>query len=825
MFDKYAYLLYDYAAKNKRLVQSVLLLLIIISLACLFFVKYESNMMEHMLPKNKVISRSMEFFRNSNIAGKVIVSLELTAPEKNENDLLREIDLLADSLDKSLFPQVTVGISEAAFAKDIDVMFKNLPEMISEKELSQIDSWINQDYISQKLHGAYLQLLKPQGILLGSILRSDPLGLRLLVLEKLKSLSSSTGYDVEIKDGHFVSRDRRHAMLIAKTVIPITDTEGGKRMIASLKKSLKTLPGYIRADIICGHAHTVSNEKLIKRDITFISIVAAVVLILLYVFVIRDFSAVLIFLTPVAAILFSINLSYFFLGNLSYWVIGLGSTVAGITIDYGTHVYFAARGKDDPAPFVKHVIKPVSFGAFTTIAIFIAFFFSGIKGYNQLAVFTIISIILSTIISIFVLPHIIMKTGNGSSFTDRTAERLENRNLSSGLIILLWLFLTLVLAYFSVYVGFEKDIKKIDGTEKDIIQAEERFQKTWGGEKTPAVLVVNSKDYEDALEINEKIYKEGVQAIGAEHFTSMASLWQSKKTRKENFERWKNFWTEERKQKLRKLLLQEGKKYNFSKKAFDPFFISLKEYSGNDPFNNTPLPPLDRGETHHPLKKGDVGGFSDEITGRPDINLFERFIQKTNDDYMLMSFFPDTKEYVDSMNKISSRYPDTYMVSAAVLSNTLSEVVSKDLKLMTWIAAISVIALTYLCFFNFRETLIALVPPLTSIVWLFGLMSLFGLSINAANMIAGVLAIGLASDYGIFMTYRSRGEMKTGTVLAIILCTVTTLIGAGVLIFAKHPALSSVGITMVIGVSAGFFSSVFVVPKLAALFAGRTNKE
>ena len=812
MFDKYAYLLYDYAAKNKRLVQSVLLLLIIISLACLFFVKYESNMMEHMLPKNKVISRSMEFFRNSNIAGKVIVSLELTALEKNENDLLREIDLLADSLDKSLFPQVTVGISEAAFAKDIDVMFKNLPEMISEKELSQIDSWINQDYISQKLHGAYLQLLKPQGILLGSMLRSDPLGLRLLVLEKLKSLSSSTGYDVKIKDGHFASRDGRHAMLIAKAVTPITDTEGSKKMIASLKKSLKTLPGYIRADIICGHAHTVSNEKLIKRDITFISIVAAVVLILLYVFVIRDFSAVLIFLTPVAAILFSINLSYFFIGNLSYWVIGLGSTVAGITIDYGTHVYFAARGKDDPAPFVKHVIKPVSFGAFTTIAIFIAFFFSDIKGYNQLAVFTIISIILSTIISIFVLPHIIMKTGNRTSFTDRAVERLENRNLSSGLIILLWLFLTLVLAYFSVYVGFEKDIKKIDGTEKDIIQAEERFQKIWGGEKTPAVLVVNSKDYEDALEINEKIYKEGVQAIGAEHFTSMASLWPSEKTRKENFERWKNFWTEERKQKLRKLLLQEGKKYNFSKKAFDPFFISLKEYSSNDPFNNTPLTlyePL--ATSHRPLDRGE--------TPSADINLFERFIQKTNDGYRLVSFFPDTKEYVDSMNKISSRYPDTYMVSAAVLSNTLSEVVSKDLKLMTWIAAISVIALTYLCFFNFRETLIALVPPLTSIVWLFGLMSLLGLSINAANMIAGVLAIGLASDYGIFMTYRSRGEMKTGTVLAITLCTVTTLIGAGVLIFAKHPALSSVGITMVIGVGAGFFSSVFVVPKLCGLMA------
>ncbi|RJQ13957.1 MAG: hypothetical protein C4560_13270 [Nitrospiraceae bacterium] len=793
MFDKYAGRLYDFTARKKRPVRFILVLLVIVSLAALYFVEYESSM-DNILPRNDVLDRNMEFFRNSNVAGKVIVSMELTGPGKDMNDLFKEIDLLAGSLDKNLFPEVTVGISESAFAGDIDVMFKKLPEMLSGEELSQIDSWVNQESISRKLHDAYLQLLKPQGMLFGSMLRSDPLGMRMLVLEKLKSLSSSTGYNVEIKDGHFVSRDGRHAMLIAKAAVPVTDSAGSKKLLASLKKNLETLPGHIRADIICGHSHTVSNEKLIKGDIVFISIIAAVAMLLLYGLVIRDISAVTIFMIPVVAIVLSIDLSYLLLGKLSYWVIGLGSTVAGIATDYGTHVYFAAQGKNDPAPFVKHVIKPVSFGAFTTIAIFIAFFFSGIKGYNQLAVVTIISIVLSTLISIYVLPHLLLKTYGKAAFADRIAEKLENSNLSGGPAVLAWLFLTIALTYFSVSVEFERDIKNIDGTEKEIINAEERFQKTWGGEKTPAVFVVNSADYEDALVKNEKIYRDAVRAIGADNFTSMASLWPSGKTGKENRERWNMFWTEERKQRLRDLLLQEGKKYNFSGNAFDPFFEGLK---GNH-FDNTPLPPLDRGE---------IGN-----------SLFERFVQKTDSGYRLISFFPDTKEYVDSMNEISRRYPDTYLVSATVLSSTLSGLVSSDLKLMIWIAAISVVLMTYLCFFNIRETMIALVPPLTSIVWLFGFMALFGLSINAANMIAGVLVIGLNSDYGIFMTFRGRKEMNTGTVMAITICTATTLIGAGVLIFAKHPALSSVGITMVIGLCAGFFSSVMVVPKLCGIF-------
>src|SRR3989304_5877290 len=89
------------------------------------------------------------------------------------------------------------------------------------------------------------------------------------------------------------------------------------------------------------------------------------------------------------------------------------------------------------------------------------------------------------------------------------------------------------------------------------------------------------------------------------------------------------------------------------------------------------------------------------------------------------------------------------------------------------------------------------------------------------SLLFRVLVIGLTSDFGIFMVFRSREDVRAGTVLAITLCTVTTVMGAGVLIFARHPALFSVGSTMVIGVSTGFLSSLFVVPKLCELTPGR----
>lgn len=782
IFDKYASLLYDYTATHKRHVRFILLFLFVISIPVPFFLPYEISI-DKMLPQNEVIVRSMDFLRNADIAGKVIISLELTSQEKGTDDLIREIDNLAGIIDKNIFPEITVGISESEITKDMDVIFKSLPSMLSESDLAQIDSWINRDYISKKLQDAYLLLLKPQGVFINQMLRSDPLGLKLLLLERLESLKSSTGYDVEIEDGYFISKDRKHAMLIAKSSVSVTDTEGSKRLISYLKEDLQRLPDYISADIISGHNHTVSNERLIKRDIIFLSITVAIAMLILYGLVIRDFSTILIFLIPVTAILFSINLSYILLGKLSYWVIGLGSTVAGITIDYGTHIYFAVRGKPDPAPFVKHLIKPIIFGALTTVAIFIAFSFSSIEGYKQLAAFSIICVILSTLISIFVLPHLISsKTGNNHYITGRIIEKITNRDFSNRFTVVIWIVITLVLAYFSIQVEFEREIKKMDGTEKYIIQAEERFHETWGGKKPLAVAVINSKNYEDALELNERFYKEAVAAVGRENFTSIAVLLPSKKTVIENAEHWRNFWTEERKQKLKKLLQEEGSKYNFSENAFEPFFASLKS---------------------------DVKSI-DQST----LKLSEKFVKKTVNGYQIISFFPDIKEFVDPLNKITQGYPDTYLVSNTILSETVSKEVSADLKLMILIATISIFILTFLCFLNIRETLIAIVPPLTSVVWLLGLMAISGISINVANMIAGVLVIGLSSDYGIFMTYRSRGEMESGTIFAITLCTVTTLIGSGVLIFAQHPALSSVGLTMVVGVGVGFLSSMLVVPEL-----------
>jgi predicted exporter len=99
-----------------------------------------------------------------------------------------------------------------------------------------------------------------------------------------------------------------------------------------------------------------------------------------------------------------------------------------------------------------------------------------------------------------------------------------------------------------------------------------------------------------------------------------------------------------------------------------------------------------------------------------------------------------------------------------------------------------------------------------------------GLTLDAPSLISAMVAVGLCIDYGIFMVYHCHYRLETGTVTAVTLSALTTLIGAGALLFARHPLLFSIGSTMVTGVLAGYLSSMLVLPSLYHRFAENAGR-
>ena len=195
-------------------------------------------------------------------------------------------------------------------------------------------------------------------------------------------------------------------MLVLQTPVTITDASGARELVLYLRERLEDLPDYVSADIIAGHLHTISNEDVIKRDVWLALGIAGAAFFFLFVFLFRDIRAAMLFLLPVASVLVAINLSNLLLSHLSYFIVGMGGVVAGISVDYGIHVYMAVRSGDGRADAVKRVAKPVVTGALTTLSVFAAFFFSSVQGYHQLALFSILSIALCLACALFLLPHL-----------------------------------------------------------------------------------------------------------------------------------------------------------------------------------------------------------------------------------------------------------------------------------------------------------------------------------------------------------------------------------------------------------------------------------
>jgi predicted RND superfamily exporter protein len=64
------------------------------------------------------------------------------------------------------------------------------------------------------------------------------------------------------------------------------------------------------------------------------------------------------------------------------------------------------------------------------------------------------------------------------------------------------------------------------------------------------------------------------------------------------------------------------------------------------------------------------------------------------------------------------------------------------------------------------------------------------------------------------MLYSFHHELDTGTEKAIWVSALTTIVGAFSLLFASHPVLYAIGLTLTIGLTAGYLAAQFIVPAL-----------
>jgi uncharacterized protein len=792
----------NFIRNKKKLITGLLGLLMLICLIGLKFIKYNNNI-ELMLPADSQVQQSMRFLRESNFSDKLVISLKLNGHQHSTDDLILATDQLASSINSPLVKQVIGNISSANFMQEMIFFLQYSPQLLGPESLIKLKKQLEPPAIKERLGFIYRQSLSPGSSFTMPFLRADPLNLSSEILGNIQKLSQASGYDITINNGHFVSKDGRAAIIIIKTSVLLTEGFGSRKIVNYLQEKLRSVPNYINADIIAGHMHTVKNEDIIKKDIWFTSVIAALGFLLLFLFIFRDWRALIIFLMPLGAVLVSTGAAFLVFHNLSYFVIGLSTVIAGITIDYGIYVYMAVRKAGNSPETLRMIIRPVIFGALTTISVFSVFFFSSVKGYHQLAFFSNFTIILCLGFALLILPHYIKEEAvnlrKHQIPDDETKGKLSKKIIPSVpdyLWLSSWCIILIIMLGLSTRVRFNNDISQFDGAGSQVAKSEEEFHRSWGNRDLPAVFVVSANTLKEAYELNEQVYVTAVKAIGKENFNSLASIWPGIFKRKANLQAWNEFWSPKKKKEFQNMLLEYGQPYNFSDQAFAPFIQQLYAQTDQE------LEP-----------KGLV--FFEQLK--------EQFMLKKNNTYQMLSFFPDERGYITKLTKIKDDFPGTFLVSRKNFSQQVSQALSGEFLFLGLLAIISIIGLTFLLLKDLRLTTLAMVPVATALALITGVTHLLGLSLNIPSVIAAMVVVGIVSDYGMFMVYYCKYRYQAGTIVAVTLAAVTTLIGAGALIFAQHPVLFSIGVTLVTGVLSGYLSSLLIIPVAYRLWKVKDN--
>jgi len=793
VFDKYFSIISDYVSAHKRQAAIIVISLVILSSLGTLFIKYDNNI-ELMLPKDGAVLLSLRFLRQSHFSDKAIISLGLNSSQQTTAELILAANNLVGQLNSPLILKVSSGIAGNNPQEQINEYLKFAPQLIPPDELAKTDSQLNTVEINKKLGSAYNKLLTPGGSFLMPFIQADPLGIKTGILGNLNQISNAMGYNIIIEDGHFLSRDKKHTFLIVNTNAALTDGFSARKLVNFLKDKLRLLPKYIDADIIAGHMHAVSNEDIIKKDIQRTAGIAMIAFLAVFLFTFRDLRALIFLIIPLGAVVIAMNISALVFGKLSYFIIGLGAVIIGVADDYGIHAYVAVHTSGSKKA-INQIAKPLTIAAATTISVFATFFFSSIQGYHQLALFAISSIILCLLFVLLIFPHLLKNKTTPKTIPAQIVK--PQAIIPDKLYIWSWILIIIILAGFSFKSRFNSDISQFDASSKDIVKAEDEFNRIYGRGEQPAMLVTSADNLDQALEKNEKLYLQAWPFIGKENLASFSLLWPSLKTRRANALFWEKFWRGRREEELKLLLDQNALQYNFSKDAFQPFFDNL--YLGTDPAQSPDNLELFK-------------------------NIKERFIQKNQVGWQILSFFPDKDEFTAYLVKLSRKIPGTFVVSRKAFSKAISNSITREVIFLSLLAAVLVLALTAVLLKNVKLTLISLVSVVSAIISITGTFSIFGIALNAAAVIASMMVVGLCIDYGVFMLYSFKHELNTGTVKAIWVSALTTLIGAFSLLFARHPVLFSVGLTLVAGLLGGYISSQTVIPALYRVFIEKKTK-
>ena len=730
-----------------------------------------------MLPASPEILQKFRFLQGKSSQFNIILHIQ-ALPGTGEELGVEKIESLCRDLRKDkTFLRVESGRKNGLTSKEMDSSLLSLPLLFDEKFEKELSSITEEKGIRNALKSHYKQWLFPTPSPFARRMGQDPLLLVPLMLKEIQTLNSVMQFDCELKDGYFRSKEGKSLFIFIKTASDLMDTRQSKETIDRLETLLIPYAPQLQISVISPLVHAIWNEKIMIRDAARTLSAMSVALFLVILFAFRQWKALVIYIIPMLTILPATFFLYLLSGKVSALALGVGALISGITVDFCIHLYIALKANDgDAEETLKQVHQPLFISFCTTFFAFGAFLFSSVEGFRQIALFALGNLLFSYLFSVLFLPLFnIRRSGTFPSVNSFLPPLLFKK-----FWIWIWFFFITASLFYLNKLSFHSRIEQFDGIPETVRQTEEEFFKAAGRKKFHE-FVVSGKTREEVLikteHLLELLKKEKIETPGFLRF-----LVSNQKT-EENKKRWGNFW-KIKKETLKQGLLKYAPSFGFDTVIFKPFLDSIE--------NPLSVPCM----------------FLDDI-----LSPFLFTFQGT----WFVSFPLSSSLESEIAHKFSDLPEGTFVFKKEDFFNALSSGSKKELLLFGIISALFTLFVLIYELKNLKGVALTMLPVLSSVLGFLGLMSFSGLPVNPAHLLSLIMVIGLAEDYANFMLDYCRKGGKTEACLSVSLSALTTLLGSGILAFAEHPVLKSIGVTVFGGVFISLWVSLCVIPAFCFL--------
>ena len=813
--NKFFLNIYDYLSKHKAL--SIALLLVVTAL-CVFSalrLDYKEDIADF-LPTDPEKERYTSVYNDLGNQGQITVIFAADTTQLTGDEA---IDAVMDAMDAfeshwketdtaQIVSDLQCRVDGSQVFDAIDFIRENQALFLTESDYQRMDSLLaDPDHVAASMANIKRTLSMPTAGFVVEGIKADPLNLYSPTLQRLNALNPTQNYRME--DEYLFNESGDKGFAFFSSPFSGSDTQGNAKIVDLIEKVTELTESEhpeVKISAVGAPIIAVTNARQIKHD-SYLSIALALVLIfgILMFTMARKRNLLWLGIAILFGWIFALAVIALFKSSISIIVVGIGSVIVGIAVNYPLHYLDHIKQEPNKREALKDVIQPLVIGNITTVAAFACLVFVKAEAMRDLGLFGALTLVGTILFVMVFLPlfAVVPKKTKKLFVDDGKAPSETWRKIK---LYAFWplVIITLILAYFGKEAAFDADLHNINymtrQEQEDLALLSESLQKE--GETDLIYVVSEAADFQEAIQQNETIIANLRQSVpdSMEYSISgMDGLLPSVERQEKSLALWQEFW--QRHAGLAEQVKIEAVKAGFTENAFAPFIEGItQDYQPLAESEMEPLLPL-------------CGNY---MLQHDSVARVVNFVRVPMEDSEMVK--EQVRTALRQAQGLGTLSHNGFAFSISDVGNNLVSALSSDFDYILYVCSIVVFFFLCLSFGRLELALLAFLPLTVGWAWILGIMNMVDIKFNIINIILATFIFGQGDDYTIFITEGLLYEYAYGKRMlknyrnSVILSGILMFIGIGTLIFAKHPAMRSLAEVAIIGMATVVLMACYLPP-------------